>query len=172
LLAIFEISFVPHKGWERYFITASPAWYALVAAGFNVLAEGLPVRAISGIRRPATWPVLPSLVVRSAKSQRIPPLSSSAGEGPGLRPVGVGVAALAGLVLLAGMALSLHNYYFDPAYWRNDLRSAERPVEAFATKDAAVIVNGPPQFPSFFYYFRGTIPWFELPASHATASGL
>lgn len=137
VLAIQQISFVPHAGWERYFIVASPAWYALVAAGLSVLFAKV------GRRRVAASP-------KSA-------LLGAAGWC-------VGVAAV--VLLLTGIVPSLRHYYFDPTYWRNDLRGAERPVEAVATPDVAVIVNGPPQFPSFFYYFRKTIPWFELPAPH------
>ncbi|MGH2461002.1 MAG: glycosyltransferase family 39 protein [Chloroflexota bacterium] len=135
ILAVQEISFVPHPGWERYFIVASPAWYALVAAGLSALIAK----------------------VGSAWSVRSP-LSVTRGVAGGC--LGIATAAL----LLTGIVPSLGNYYFVPAYWRDDLRAAEQPVEAVATPDVAVIVNGPPQFPSFFYYFRKTIPWFELPA--------
>ncbi len=136
-LAIHEISFVPHPGWERYFIVASPAWYVLVAAGLGILV---------GAARSLRW-------------KRPAALAAS-------RAVGWCIGLAAGALLLTGIAPSLGHYYFDPAYWRNDLRAAERPVETPATPDVVVVVNGPPQFPSFFYYFRKTIPWYELPAPH------
>src|SRR5262249_7520131 len=68
------------------------------------------------------------------------------------------------------MGLSLGNYYFDPAYWRHDFRAAVHRVDDVVTPDAAAIVNGPPQYPSFFYYYRGTIPAAELPRPSEDAS--
>lgn len=173
VLAIFEVSFVPHPGWERYFITASPAWYALVAAGLSVLAFGLPREAT--IR--AFWPRSSRpRSPREARKLRRRGARETAGMPARIHLPGIGILRLAGLAvagaasvaLMTGIASSLHNYYFDPAYWRNDLRGAEKPVEALVTPDVAVIVNGPPQFPSFFYYFHKTIPWFELPAPNAS----
>ncbi|HVC34842.1 MAG TPA: glycosyltransferase family 39 protein [Chloroflexota bacterium] len=179
VLAVFAVSFVPHPGWERYFIAASPAWYALVAAGLNALWNGPHPLAPSPSEMERGNRIFPPLHLRWRGGEGVRPPGSTAQKlatrrgNPApltivVKVIGRLVTALASAALLLGIVPSLHNYYFDPAYWRNDLRSAERPVEAVATPDVAVIVNGPPQFPSFFYYFRKTIPWFELPASRTT----
>ncbi len=174
VLAIFEVSFVPHPGWERYFVAASPAWYALVAAGLSTFAFGLQREA--AIRAP--WPRSSGLTSpgdarqrrRRSSRERTARSTEARRSWIGIARVArLGVAGAAGVALMAGMASSLQNYYFDQTYWRSDLRDAEKPVEMPATPDVAVIVNGPPQFPSFFYYFRKTIPWFELPAPGASS---
>jgi hypothetical protein len=142
VLALSVVSFVPQAGWERYFLPATPAWYALVAAGLNGVGSALAT-ATGRLR----WPPATSLALTRW-----------------------GVAAILGGALVYGMGLSLANYYFDPAYWRHDFRSAVRRVDGIVTPDVAAVVNGPPQFPSFFYYFRETIPAMELPRPHEDAS--
>ena len=176
VLAVHEVSYVQHQGWERYFIAASPGWYALLASGLYALANWRPGAAIPRrivVLRGQSESVRASTANSSFQDviEREAPSRDKGDRLPGLSSIGAvrwGLASIAGLVVLAGMGMSLHNYYDDPAYWRNDLRSAEKPVEAVATPDVAVIVNGPPQFPSFFYYFHKTIPWFELPAQRAS----
>lgn len=148
ILAVYAVSFNPYRGWARYFIMASPGWYALLAAGLDRLLAGRSLARSLDRTEGQT--------VRSSRS-------TWAMRGGRL----LGVAA--GLLLLAGAGLSLANYYFDPTYWRYDLRSGVRQVDTLTTPDVAVVVNGPRQFPSFFYYFRKTIPWVELPAPGAGA---
>ena len=143
------VSFVPQAGWERYFLPATPAWFALIAAGLNAVGSAIPRRfgAVVGVTR--------GLRAR-------PPNRLAAARW--------GLAAVAGGAVVYSMALSLHNYYFDPAYWRSDFRDAVHRVDGVATPDVAAVVNGPPQSPSFFYYFRGTIPASELPRPNEDAS--
>lgn len=133
VLAIYAVSFNPHRGWARYFMTASPAWYVLLAAG---------LRALGTSRSRTTW----SRLLRAC------------------------CAATAAVALLLGVGASLWSYYFDPSYWRYDFRSAVRQVEAFDQESTAVVVNGPPRFPSFFYYFQGSIPHAELPSPGSSAA--
>jgi hypothetical protein len=139
VIAIYVISFVPHNGWERYFMTASPAWYALMASGVVAWTRGRPA----------------GIALRSIR---------------GARAASTGIAAAAGVAILAGISISLQHYYFDPAFWRYDLRDADRRVETPPTSDVAVIVNGPRNYPSFFYYFQKRIPWAELPCTCPTTS--
>ncbi|MDO8691318.1 MAG: glycosyltransferase family 39 protein [Dehalococcoidia bacterium] len=57
ILGVYGISFLPHPGWARYFMAASPAYYGLVAAGlaflyrkhFMLAALALLVLAPSGL---------------------------------------------------------------------------------------------------------------------------
>ena len=37
ILGVYAISFLPHQGWARYFMAASPAFYGLIAAGLAFL---------------------------------------------------------------------------------------------------------------------------------------
>jgi mannosyltransferase len=75
--------------------------------------------------------------------------------------------ALAGLVALGAIlppdAVSLRNYYLDPAYARYDWRGAIGRMEAESLPSDAVIFSGWPWRPAFDYFFQGTIPVFNLP---------
>ena len=50
VLSIYLVSFTPQTGWARYFIMASPAWYALAALGLDALFALRPGRAAAIIR--------------------------------------------------------------------------------------------------------------------------
>ena len=143
VLAIYLVSFVPHEGWARYFITASPGWYALLASGIVGLPRALPW-SFAGRR----W---------LASAARVP---------------GILVASVCCAALLLGVGQSLRNYYFDPHYWRPDLRAAARMVDAKPSPDVGVIVNGPVGFPSFYYYFRKNLPYRDLPGDEPRVSAV
>jgi 4-amino-4-deoxy-L-arabinose transferase-like glycosyltransferase len=162
ILAIAYVSFVPQAGWERYFLVATPAWYALLGLGVAGLAGLTPP--------PGPLPGAERGGLATAAGVGHPLSAPGRGPGGGVRPVGrLALATLATLALIYGMALSLRDYYFDPAYWRPDFRTAVWRVDSVATPDVAVIVNGPPQFPSFFYYYDGAIPEMELPRASEDA---
>jgi mannosyltransferase len=58
-------------------------------------------------------------------------------------------------LILASIATfpSLHNLYFDPAYFRDDYRRIASDIEAAAGADAAVVLNAPNQWEAFTYYY-------------------
>ncbi len=58
VLVTYVISFAPQVDWPRYFIMASPGFYALLARGMSVLHKGLPVLGLIGFLTVA----VPSLV--------------------------------------------------------------------------------------------------------------
>ncbi|MBI2304670.1 MAG: glycosyltransferase family 39 protein [Chloroflexi bacterium] len=71
------------------------------------------------------------------------------------------------LFLLVASGTSLNNYYSDPRYARYDYRSQIARLEAMSLPTDAVIVNGRPRFPNFYYYFKNTIPDFPIPRDGA-----
>jgi mannosyltransferase len=70
---------------------------------------------------------------------------------------------VAAAILLAGMALSLRNYYADPAYARDDYRGIAAYLEAVGRPGDAVVLNAPGQQEVFRYYYDGDLPVYPLP---------
>ncbi|MFQ5612589.1 MAG: glycosyltransferase family 39 protein [Anaerolineae bacterium] len=68
-------------------------------------------------------------------------------------------------LLLYFSAASLGNYYFDPAYQRDNYRGIAAFIEAVAGPGDAVILNAPGQQEVFGYYFEGNLPVYPLPRS-------
>lgn len=85
------------------------------------------------------------------------------------RPRGLGKVWAQAWLLLAVVALAstgaqaLQNYYFDPAYARDDYRAIARYVEAFGGPDDAVLINAPSQVETFTLYYKGASPVYPLP---------
>lgn len=70
---------------------------------------------------------------------------------------------LAVVVLASAGAQALQNYYFDPAYARDDYRGIARYIEAFGGPDDAVLINAPSQVETFTLYYNGSSPVYPLP---------
>ncbi len=71
---------------------------------------------------------------------------------------------LLAVVVAAGTgAQALQNYYFDPAYARDDYRGIARYIEAFGGPNDAVLINAPSQVETFALYYRGSSPVYPLP---------
>lgn len=70
---------------------------------------------------------------------------------------------LATVVLASTGAQALQNYYFDPAYARDDYRGIARYIEAFGGPSDAVLINAPSQVETFTLYYRGASPVYPLP---------
>ncbi len=68
-------------------------------------------------------------------------------------------------LLLFPTARALHNYYFDPAYARDDYRSIAAYIEAVERPGDAVLLNAPGQQEVFGYYYDGSLPVHPLPQS-------
>jgi len=68
-------------------------------------------------------------------------------------------------------ARSLHNYYFDPRYARDDYRGIARVVEATARPNDAVLLNAPSQIEVFDYYYDGALPQYPLPRERPPDAG-
>ncbi|MEA3460013.1 MAG: hypothetical protein U9R11_05020, partial [Chloroflexota bacterium] len=60
-------------------------------------------------------------------------------------------------------AWSLHNYYFDPKYARDDYRGIARYISAREDEGDAILLNAPGQWEVFTYYYRGPSPVHPLP---------
>ena len=70
------------------------------------------------------------------------------------------------LVFIAtASAHSLHNYYFDPRYARDDYRGIAEYISALGREGDAVILNAPNQWEVFTYYYHGGLPLYPLPRS-------
>ncbi len=71
---------------------------------------------------------------------------------------------LLAVVAVAGAgAQALQNYYFDPAYARDDYRGIARYIEAFGGPSDAVLINAPSQVETFTLYYNGSSPVYPLP---------
>lgn len=75
---------------------------------------------------------------------------------------GVGVAAL--IMVLGASALSLRNYYYDPAYWRDDMRGVAELISSRSRDGDVVVLNAYYLDPTFKYYYRGNAPVVGLPS--------
>ena len=89
-------------------------------------------------------------------------LASLLNAGPVFRRA-AGVAAL--LMVMAISYRSLHNYYYDPTYWRDDIRGTVDFVNDRSRDGDAVVLNAYYVSPSFHYYYRSNAPVVGLPDS-------
>ena len=69
------------------------------------------------------------------------------------------------LLVLAGIVPSLHNYYFEPRFARDDYRGIARYISAVEQGGDAVLLNASGQKDVFDYYYRGNLPIYPLPRS-------
>ncbi|MFQ5945019.1 MAG: glycosyltransferase family 39 protein [Anaerolineae bacterium] len=67
------------------------------------------------------------------------------------------------LFLAAASVGPLWNYYFDPAYARDDYRGLARHLEVAAGSGDAILLNAPTQVEIFSYYYGGEAPVFPFP---------
>ena len=85
------------------------------------------------------------------------------------RPVAGWVWTIGVLVLCAGIAVptlrALRNYYFDPAFARDDYRSIARRILQQQRPDDAVILNAANQWEVFTYYYPDGPQVYPLPRS-------
>jgi len=71
---------------------------------------------------------------------------------------------IASLLFIAiASARSLHNYYFDPRYARDDYRGIAQYIEATAEEGDAILINAPGQVEIFTYYYKGPLDIYPLP---------
>lgn len=73
----------------------------------------------------------------------------------------------AAVLIFASLAVipSLHNYYHDPVYARDDYRGMVRYIEAVARDGDAVLLNAPNQWEVFTYYYGHDAAIYPLPRS-------
>ena len=67
------------------------------------------------------------------------------------------------LFIAAASVYSLHNYYFDPRYARDDYRGIAQYIEATAEEGDAILINAPGQVEIFTYYYKGSLDIYPLP---------
>lgn len=77
-------------------------------------------------------------------------------------------AARVVVLLLVAFALlasgqSLHHYYLDPQYARDDYRGLAGYIAATAGPNDAILLNAPGQEEVFGYYYKGDLPIYPLP---------
>jgi mannosyltransferase len=70
---------------------------------------------------------------------------------------------LVGVLVAVGFVPSLRNYYFNPAYARDDYRSIVQFVDAIARPGDGLLVDAPGQIDVVRYYLRGDPQLFLLP---------
>ncbi len=70
-------------------------------------------------------------------------------------------------VAVAFVAISslrtVHAYYFDPRYARDDYRGIAGYIQAVERQSDAVLINAPGQIETFTYYYSGDLPLYPLP---------
>lgn len=74
------------------------------------------------------------------------------------------LGALALLIMLGGSYLSLNNYYYDPTYWRDDMRGMVDFINQRAQEGDAVVLNAYYLDRTFGYYYKAGAPVFGLPS--------
>ena len=134
LLVIFGVSFPTLPGWTRYFITASPFYYLLLARGAGGLGLLAEMRTNGG------------------------DLES---RGTGRAVWGVLLPALLILPVLGFQARTLLQYYGDPEYYRWDYRARVGELAAAAAAGDAIVLQG--KAVMFEYYFPPELPYYTVP---------
>jgi mannosyltransferase len=119
------------EAWLKFLIVVLPPFHVLIAHGVVSLAK-------LGV---GDWrPVLSRVEGLEIGRFRAPNLQSL---------ISLAVLTLASVAVFP----SLHNLYFDPAYFRDDYRQIAVDVAASVGSDAAVILNAPNQWEVFTYYY-------------------
>ncbi len=69
------------------------------------------------------------------------------------------------LLLFVALAsgFSLHGYFFDLRYARDDYRGLARYIAALGKEGDAILLNAPGQIDIFSYYYKGPLPTYPLP---------
>ncbi len=69
------------------------------------------------------------------------------------------------LLLFVALAsgFSLHGYFFDPRYARDDYRGLAQYVAATGKEGDAILLNAPGQIDIFSYYYKGSLSIYPLP---------
>jgi mannosyltransferase len=67
------------------------------------------------------------------------------------------------LLLLAGVAYSTHNTFFEPQYAKDDLRSAALYLREHLEPGELLVVSEPILWPVWEYYYGPDLPWTALP---------
>ncbi len=67
------------------------------------------------------------------------------------------------LFLTLASGFSLHGYFFDPRYARDDYRGLARYIAATGKEGDAILLNAPGQIDIFSYYYQGPLSIYPLP---------
>lgn len=67
------------------------------------------------------------------------------------------------LFLALASGFSLHGYFFQPRYARDDYRGLARYIAALGKEGDAILLNAPGQIDIFSYYYKGPLPIYPLP---------
>lgn len=144
---------------------ALPWW---VRTGLVALWAGLPVAAqwVLSLWRPAYRPKFflvsaPAFALLLARGA-LWPATSRARRGFG-RIWSQAWLLLVCLVVAGVGTQALNNYYYNPAYARDNYRGIAQYVEAFGEQGDAVLINAPSQAETFAYYYKGSLPVYPLP---------
>jgi len=73
---------------------------------------------------------------------------------------------VSGILLLfvtLASGFSLHGYFFDPRYARDDYRGLARYIATTAREGDAILLNAPGQIDIFSYYYKGPLSIYPLP---------
>ena len=81
------------------------------------------------------------------------------------RPLTMAVGAGVSAFLLLAAVEPLYNEYWEPRFWRDDYRAMVRIIEAQATEQDAVLLDGAGQREVFEYYFTRDLSRYGLPAT-------
>lgn len=67
------------------------------------------------------------------------------------------------LFVTLASGFSLHGYFFDPRYARDDYRALARYIAATGKEGDAILLNAPGQIDIFSYYYKGPLSIYPLP---------
>jgi len=76
------------------------------------------------------------------------------------------------VIFVAGSSLySLHAYYYNPLYARDNYRGIAQYIQAVERENDAILINAPGQIDTFAYYYRGKLPIYALPRQRPLDKG-
>lgn len=153
------------EAYLKFLLITTPALVTLLASG--LLTPGFTAWRRIGQSHAAGLAVEDSIGTPplAAGHIRLRPAKSKWGRVPGLALCAVrALQFAAALIILLTFGLSLHSYYADPAYARDDYRTIADYVEAIGRPGDAIVLNAPGQQEVFGYYYSGDLPVHPLPA--------
>jgi len=125
----------------KFLLPCMPAFYILLAQGAVWLAG----------------------TTRETQDGAPAPGNASAGAARMSRGAPSVVLLLLALAVVVASLQSLHAYFWDSRYARDDYRSIAQYIQAVAGANDAVLINAPGQLDTFSYYYHGSLPLYPLP---------
>ncbi|MDY7040095.1 MAG: glycosyltransferase family 39 protein [Chloroflexota bacterium] len=157
---LFLLGLFPGKRSQR---DSTASLFTALSLALHTLAPALLMMALSLMGRPAYRPKFflvasPAFCVVLARGVLV-------SWGLHDRWLRMGWVIVAAVFVGATSLVSLHNYYFDASYARDDYRGIAHTITEMGRPGDAILLNAPNQWEVVNYYYRGDAPLYPLARS-------